>query len=269
MSEKIGVLGCGWLGLPLAKRLLKDSYKVFGTTTSADKLQALEKEGVHPFKISVKPTKIHGDIQGFLSQIDVLIINVPPRLRGSQNESFIDKMELLHSEIQKSGVKKVIFVSSTSVYGNLEGEVTERTPPNPVTESGKQLVQSEELFLSDPHISTTIIRFGGLIGPDRHPVTMLSKKQHLTNGNDPVNLIHLEDCIHIISIILKNKYWGEVFNGVNPFHPPKIEYYNSEATKRGLPLPPYQVDGTHSKAKVVISKNFLEKGHSFTTSIIS
>ena len=269
MTEKIGVLGCGWLGLPLAKQLVLDSYEVFGTTTSEDKLLQLRDEGIHPFQITLKPEKIHGNIQAFLSKIDVLIINVPPRLRGSSNESFIDKMVLLHQEIQKNGVDKVIFVSSTSVYGDLEGEVTEQTSPSPTTESGIQLVESEKLFWNDSSIKTTIIRFGGLIGPDRHPVTMLAKKQHLSNGNDPVNLIHLDDCIHMIRTILGNQYWGGIFNGVNPFHPEKNEYYGSEATKRGLPLPKYQIDHSKSRAKVVISKNFLDKGHTFNTSIIS
>ncbi|MBO0324361.1 SDR family oxidoreductase [Muricauda sp. CAU 1633] len=269
MSEKIGVLGCGWLGLPLAKRLLQDSYKVFGTTTSEEKLNELQKEGIRPFQIRLSPTAILGDIQGFLSQIDVLIINVPPRLRGKNTESFVDKTVLLHSEIKKSGLTKVIFVSSTAVYGDLEGEVNELTPIKPTTESGKQLMESEQLFGNDPNLSCTIIRFGGLIGPDRHPVTMLSQKTHLTNGNDPVNLIHLEDCIHMILTILENQYWGELFNGVNPFHPSKSDYYGSEAAKRGLPPLKYQVDPTPSRAKVVISQNFLDKGHAFTTSIIS
>ncbi len=269
MSEKIGVLGCGWLGLPLAKQLVQESYEVFGTTTSKDKLQQLKEEGIQPFQIALKPDVIHGDIQAFLSHIDVLIINVPPRLRGSSTESFVDKMVLLYREIKKSGLTKVLFVSSTSVYGDLEGEVNELTPINPTTESGKQLMECEQLFQNDSNIVCTIIRFGGLIGPDRHPVTMLSKKNQLTNGNDPVNLIHLEDCIHMILTILKNQYWGELFNGVNPFHPSKSDYYGSEAAKRGLPPLKYQIDPTPSKAKVVISQNFLDKGHAFTTSIIS
>ncbi|MFD2100525.1 SDR family oxidoreductase [Flagellimonas iocasae] len=269
MTEKIGVLGCGWLGLPLAKQLVLDSHEVFGSTTSEDKLLQLKNEGIQPYQITLKPEKIHGNIQDFLSQIDVLIINVPPRLRGSSTESFIDKMVLLRQEIQKCGVAKVIFVSSTAVYGDLEGEVTEQTQTHPTNESGIQLVQSEMLFWDDPNIKTTIIRFGGLIGPDRHPVTMLAKKQELSNGNDPVNLIHLDDCIHMIQTILVNQYWGDIFNGVNPFHPSKNDYYSSEAAKRNLPLPPYQIDNTPSKAKVVISKNFLDKGHAFNTSIIS
>lgn len=269
MSERIGVLGCGWLGLPLAKRLVQDSYEVYGTTTSEEKLNELQKEGIRPFQIRLSPTAILGNIQGFLSQIDILIINVPPRLRGKNTESFVDKMVLLHSEMKKSGLTKVLFVSSTAVYGDLEGEVNELTPIKPSTESGKQLMESEQLFGNDPSLSSTIIRFGGLIGPDRHPVTMLAKKTHLTNGNDPVNLIHLEDCIHMILTILENQYWGELFNGVNPFHPSKSDYYGSEAAKRGLPSLKYQVDPTPSKAKVVISQNFLDKGHAFTTSIIS
>ena len=49
-------------------------------------------------------------------------------------------MKLLHVVIAHSTVQKVVFVSSTSVYGDLEGIVTEETEPKPSTESGKQLI---------------------------------------------------------------------------------------------------------------------------------
>ena len=55
--KKIAILGCGWLGLPLAKSLLSKGYKVKGSTTSESKLEILENAGVLPSKFSWKKTK--------------------------------------------------------------------------------------------------------------------------------------------------------------------------------------------------------------------
>ncbi len=227
-------MGCGWLGLPLGTKLVKDGYTVNGTTTSENKLNILQKEGIAPFLISLSEEMIVGDISGFLADVEVLIINVPPKLRGGNQENYIKKMQLLLESVKAAKTKKVIFVSSTSVYGNIEGEVTEETIPQPSTESGKQLLASEYLFKNTPELQTTIIRFGGLIGPDRHPVTMLSGRKGLKNGNHPVNLIHLDDCISILSLVIKNNWWGEIFNAVYPLHPAKKEYYHQIAAKKGM-----------------------------------
>ncbi len=269
MSNKIGVLGCGWLGLPLAQRLVEKGFEVHGTTTSSDKLEALQDLGIIPYRISLSENSIDGDIETFLSHIDILVINVPPKLRQGNAESFIEKMKLLHSMIQNSSVSKILFVSSTAVYGDEDGDVTEDTPPNPVTESGKQLLASEQLFSNDSDRLTTILRFGGLIGPNRHPIKQLSGKKDLKNGHHPVNLIQLEDCIHMIGTIINEGYWGEIFNGVYPLHPSKKEYYSNEAEKRGVPPPEYLDHPANDEGKRVKSENFLQKGHQFTTSILS
>ncbi|MHA7865442.1 SDR family oxidoreductase [Flagellimonas marinaquae] len=269
MSKRIGILGCGWLGFPLAQRLVNRGFTVKGTTTSPSKIQHLQDEGIQPFLVGLSENGIQGPIGEFLTGVDTLIINVPPKLRGNATENYVDKMKHLLEAIGKSTVSQVLFISSTAVYGDAEGEITEDTPLAPVTESGKQLVACENLFRNQKGFTASIIRFGGLIGPDRHPVTTLSGREGLSNGHHPINLIHLEDCIHMILIILDNSYWGETFNGVYPHHPEKQIYYFEEAQKRGLPAPSYQREPASNSGKLVRSANFLKKGHSFTTSVVS
>lgn len=232
-------MGCGWLGFPLGKSLSEEGYKVHGSTTSKNKLAKLEKAGIVPFMISLSENRIKGPISEFLTNVDILVINVPPKLRGTNTESYVKKMELVAKAVASSHVNKILFVSSTSVYGSVSGQVTEEDIPQPKTESGIQLLASENLFSSMVDIATTIVRFGGLIGADRHPINMLSGRTDLTNGNDPINLIHLEDCINIISSIIKNNWWNELFNAVYPYHPTKKEYYTAEAQKRNLAIPTY------------------------------
>ncbi|MGB6150839.1 MAG: NAD(P)H-binding protein [Pricia sp.] len=266
-TNTIAVMGCGWLGLPLAKTLMADGYRIHGSTTSKEKLMLLEDAGIHPFKISLTEDAIIGDIEDFLAKADTLIINVPPKLRGENNENYVKKMQLLHGAVQASKVKRIIFVSSTAVYGDIEGEVTEATAPQPATESGRQLLISEAIFRGDPSLKTTIIRFGGLTGPERHPVTMLSGRKNLSNGNFPINLIHLNDCIKIISEILKNSWWGETLNGVYPYHPTKQEYYTSKAIGKGLQVPDYDAPSV-KKGKTVSSYILTTlKNFEFTTTL--
>jgi len=253
LKETIGVMGCGWLGFPLAKALLQLQYQVYGTTTSETKITALTNTGIHAFAIRLREAGIHGPVDEFLTPIGTIVINVPPKLRGTQQENYVQKMQWLHRAIKKSSTRKLIFVSSTSVYGDVDGEVTEQTIPNPTTASGEQLLAAENMFRNDSDLQTTIVRFGGLIGPHRNPVNMLVRRKNLMNGGAPINLIHLDDCIAILKTIIVEGYWGELFNAVYPHHPPKATYYTEEAKRLGLLLPDYRPH-TQQSGKIIVSQ---------------
>ncbi len=234
---QISILGCGWLGLPLAKKLAAQEHTIKGSTTSSEKISALQQAGVIPFVVSLHEYKIEGDSNEFLSGSDILIIDIPPKQRKENAENFVAKINTLIPAIVTSGITKVLFISSTSVYGNIDGIITETTPPNPETESGKQLLKTEYLLQSNPDFKTTIIRFGGLIGEDRHPVHYLADKENIANPSAPINLIHRDDCIGIIIKIIEKNIWGDVFNAVAPFHPTRKEYYTEKAKEKNLPIP--------------------------------
>ena len=259
--KKIAILGCGWLGLPLAKSLLSKGYKVKGSTTSESKLEVLKNAGISPFQIQLEAHQIIGNIEDFLKETDVLVIDIPPGLRKAISPTlemtFVNKVKILIPFIEKSGIQKVIFVSSTSVYG--DGfpivEIREETKPNPDTESGKQLAITETLLQSNSHFKTTVIRFGGLLGDDRHPIKFLTGRTNVENPDAPVNMIQREDCIGIIEEILKqvqhdNWEWNQTFNAVAPQHPTRKAYYHKKAEIFNLPLPTFAED-SKSKGKII------------------
>jgi nucleoside-diphosphate-sugar epimerase len=103
----------------------------------------------------------------------------------------------------------VLFISSTSVYNDVDAFVTEETIARPATESGKQLLETEQLLQSNINFKTTILRFGGLIGEDRHPVKFLAVAKS-RKSNAPINLIHQEDCIGIINAICHNRFGAKL-----------------------------------------------------------
>ena len=250
--NQISILGCGWLGFPLAKSLLNDGYLIKGATTSTTKISNLESAGIQPFLISVDEKGIDGNFDQFLIDANVLIINIPPKLRGNQSESFSLKIQNCIPAIEKSGIKKVIFVSSTSVYADDNSIVSQNTICNPESESGKQLLDVENILRINSHFKTTILRFGGLIGNDRHPIKMLSGKINIANPEGAINLIHQDDCIEIIKKIIQTDAFGKTYNAAAPFHPTRKEYYTQKATDLNLPLP--QFDTTKpSFGKTILS----------------
>ncbi|CAI2765910.1 NAD(P)H-binding protein [Flavobacterium collinsii] len=261
--EQISILGCGWLGLPLAEKLIKKGHSVKGSTTSESKLPILEASGIKAFLVAIESESISNSITNFLAESEILIIDIPPKLREknlnlttSSGLTFVRKIENLIPFIEQSTVKKVLFVSSTAVYGNDNGTITEETCPNPETESGKQLLLAEALLQKNQKFTTTILRFGGLIGEDRHPVKFLAGKENLENPDAPVNLIHQNDCIKIIEEIINQSKWKEVFNAVAPFHPTRQEYYSQKAREQNLVVPKFSTQ--QSNIKKVISGKKIE-----------
>jgi nucleoside-diphosphate-sugar epimerase len=249
---KISILGCGWLGLPLAKALLSKGFSVNGSTTSTEKLAVLENVGIEPFLIALSENKATGSLTEFLENSEILIIDVPPKLRGSGTENFVSKIRNIIPFIEKSSVEKVLFISSTSVYNDDEIFVTEETIPKPDTESGKQLLDTEQLLQNNNHFKTTILRFGGLIGEDRHPIKFLAGRENLDNPDAPINLIHQDDSIGIILKIIETDSWNETLNAVAPSHPSRELYYTQKAMDLNLALPKFNSE-QNSGGKIILS----------------
>lgn len=241
---QISILGCGWLGFPLAKALVQNGFLVKGSTTSTEKVSTLQSAGIDPFVVQLEEEKISESVADFLANSQILIVNIPPKLRGNSTENFVSKIENLLPFIEKSRIEKVLFVSSTSVYGDDNDLVTEDTPLNPDTEGGRQLVIVESLLQKNTLFETTILRFGGLIGEDRNPVRFLSGRENIENPDAPINLIHQDDCIAIIEKIIALNSWNKTFNAVAPYHPSRKEYYTQKATDLNLALPKFAASNT-------------------------
>lgn len=240
--DTISILGCGWLGLPLAKRLIDSGYKVKGSTRALSEFDSLEAGGIEPYCLSLDPDVSGEKVEDFLDS-DILIINFPPERREDIIDFHVAQINSLVSKLKLSPISKIVFVSSTSVYPDVNREVYEheRLPP-PSKISGQALLEVENILQTCARFKTTVIRFGGLIGYDRQPGRFLSGKKEIINGEAYVNLIHRDDCISIIHAIIEQDVWGEIFNACADGHPRRRDYYIAKAKELGLPPPSFKDD---------------------------
>jgi nucleoside-diphosphate-sugar epimerase len=258
--KTISILGCGWLGLPLAAFLLKKGFAVKGSVSRLERIELLEQKGIIPWQIQISDTEITGEnLPGFLAS-EILIINFPPARREDIIAYHTGQMKQLIEAINKSSVRYVLFISSTSVYPELNKVITEQDSFEPTKGSGKALIAVEQLLSSQTGFKTTILRFAGLIGYDRKPGRFLSGKKNIENG--PVNVIHQDDCILIINEIIEQDVWGEVFNACSDIHPTRKEFYTLAASKIGLTLPEF-TEGSASFKIVNSDKIKSRLGYSF------
>ena len=108
----VSILGCGWLGLPLAERLLAKGYAVNGSTTTAEKLTVLTEKKINAFQIALTEQEVTGNLQDFLANAEVLVIAIPPKLRAATSAPFAGKLEILLPYLEQSPVKKVLFIKN-------------------------------------------------------------------------------------------------------------------------------------------------------------
>lgn len=234
----VSLLGCGWLGLPLATDLLANGFVVKGSTTSSSKLDEFKTLGIDPFLVQFHSSGEYPDFHNFL-QADTLIISIPPGRRSPDGFGNYQAMiNYVCKVLPETDISKLILISSTSVYPDNNSMVDEFSEILPDTDSGKLMAVAEGL-LSELPLKVIILRLAGLIGPNRKPGKFFAGKTNIPNGLAPVNLIHRDDVIRLIKELIDNQQADGIYNGVAPAHPSKQDFYTEASKLEGLEKPEF------------------------------
>jgi len=247
----VSILGCGWLGLPLAEHLLKQDYKVKGSTTTASKMQELKESGITPFHIELPNENLNGDF----FQSDYLIINMPPKTSKKGINHHLESLQSIMKSIPSN--QKIIYVSATSVYPKVDHLINEDHELDSNSERAQALIQAEQLLLNTFYDRLTIVRFGGLLGYDRIPGKYYSGKK-LGQHQQKVNYIHRDDAVGIIATILNKEKWSLILNGTAPKHPTKKEVFEKNAHDFGF-APPIFENKAQDLPNRIIESNKIER----------
>lgn len=239
IMKRISILGAGWLGAPLAIRLKDKGHEVKVSTTTVEKMTFFAEQGIPSFLIHVGTNSNDAVMAALLRNTDILLITIPPgRSQQTAEGDYVAKIRSVIPFIEQHGIKEVVFTSSTTVYLSLMGEVNEDSVIDPVSAMDRQIITIENMLLEHPGFKSTILRLGGLIGEDRHPVQYIVKRPVVEDANNPVNMIHRKDIIRFMEQIVKQDLPNEIFNVVAPISSNRRDFYTHEAQQLGLtPLP--------------------------------
>ncbi|MEM7580094.1 MAG: NAD-dependent epimerase/dehydratase family protein [Mastigocoleus sp.] len=214
----LAIIGCGYVGRAVAQYWHhKVVFIVSVTTTTAEKVPLLQTVSQ---KVTVLNTEDTQALKSFLQNQDVVLVSVARKGKSSYEDTYLGTACNLVSVITETSVRQVIYTSTCSVYGNLNGAlVTEETPVNAVSDAEKVLKRTEETWLgaSSDKLRVCILRLGGIYGNGRELVKIYSRlagKTRPGDGSRPINWIHLEDIVGAIEFVREHQLRG-IYNLVD------------------------------------------------------
>lgn len=236
------IVGCGYLGKRLGRRLRGEGGIVYGTARSAERAEALRPWGIEPVVADVtRPESL-----GTLPDVDRVVYCVAyDRSQGlPRSASAGDGLRAVIERVAGSaGV--VLYTSTTGVYGQNDGSwVDEDSPAEPATESGHACLQAERAGLEAAKgrgIRFLALRLAGIYGPHR-----IIRRASLERGEpiaaDPghwINLIHVEDAARAIIEALDAEGFRGTYNVADGHPATRRELYEAAAKVLGAPAPTF------------------------------
>lgn len=242
--KRLTIVGLGWFGLELAKTL-KDKFMVSGT-----RRVPVQYEGIESYRLDFTPEP-EGDSPDDIFNTDLLVFNIPPNSgTAGADHLYRQMLDFALKHLADSPVQKLIFISSTGVFGDHQKEVDEASDPSPSSLGGEILREAEERILAMDQFQAVVLRPAGLVGGERHPIKFLAGRQNLRGRSHPVNLVHRDDLVKLTAALIDQKLQGRVFHAVASVHPNKEAYYQKAARRLGL-SPPHFNPSDESEGKVV------------------
>ncbi|MDZ7850764.1 MAG: SDR family oxidoreductase [Halodesulfurarchaeum sp.] len=261
-EQRVGILGCGYVGTELARQL-RDEYEVYGVRRSSAGLEAVAETGAEPIRADLTDP----DDVTSLPDADVLVFTASSRGNPGPGAIYNTALESVITNFgpRRHPPDRLIYTGSTGVYGDFGGDwVDEETPIEPETDRQEILREAERLTLETApefDIDGTVVRFGGLYGPDRYRMDRYLEGP-VTAGY--LNLVHREDAAGAVAFLIEgDRLRNETLLAVDDEPLDKWQFADWLAEAIGVAQPPKQtVDdrlevGTRSTAtrqRIVASK---------------
>jgi len=234
------IVGCGYLGRRVAPILIGRGERVFGTTRTAEKGEELAALGVEPIVAdSLDPATL--DALPAVSRV-VHCVGYDRKSGADKRAVYVDGARNVLRRLP-AGPDRLIYVSSTSVYGQTGGEwIDEDSPTEPRTEAGRICLDAENEAISwgrEAGVGVVVLRCAGLYGPGRIVRRTLIERGEPIPG-DPekyLNLIHIDDAARAVVAALDAPAPGPLYLAGDDRPVTRREYYQIAADCLGAPAP--------------------------------
>lgn len=231
------IAGCGYVGLALGARLVAQGHRVTGIRRPGSDLEPLRRIGLIPLAIDLADA---GQVEALPGDWDWVFHCVAPAARGetAYRAVYLASARNLAARLRGEPQTRVVFTSSTSVYGQLDGgPVTETSPTEPATATARVLLETEAAWLGER--DAVVLRVSGLYGPGRHRLGALARGEARLHGDGSrrMNLIHRDDLVEAAIAVAERAPAGSVFNVSDDAPPTEREFYSWICKRLGLGLP--------------------------------
>ena len=201
------IIGCGYIGSRLAKELLERGHLVYGLRRNVTHLP----QGVKPIVADLTTD----ELGGWPDHIDYVVYSAAANSRTEDDYRtvYTDGLGRVLKRISTYSQKprRIFFTSSTAVYHQNEGEwVDEYSETSPESFNGQIMLAAEKL-LTDSVLPSTVVRFGGIYGPDRTYMLDRVRAGETYESGSLVygNRIHADDCAGILSYLIQRDLDGQ------------------------------------------------------------
>lgn len=232
------VIGCGYLGLRVARAWREAGDRVQALTRSPTRAAALAAEGIEPL---IGDVAIAGGLPP-LPAVETLFWAVGfDRAAGhSYRDVHVGGLGRVLDAL--GDAPRVVFSSSTGVWGTDDGAVVdETTPVHPAREAGRVLLEAEALLHQRAGDRGTALRFAGLYGPGRLP-RLDDLKAGRPIAADPdswLNLIHVDDAARIVVAIAAASRARRLYVVSDGLPVRRRDWYAHLAARTGSPPPTF------------------------------
>ena len=205
---KILIIGCGSIGTQLAHVLSAKGHQVTGLKRNPP----LTNTGnVNYFTADITSAAELNDLPG---DFDILYFIVSPDGRNAQSYRAIYESglnNLLNKFSQAGSNPQWIFVSSTSVYGQSQGEWVDEESLAQPENSTSQLIRQAEQTLMDLDADNIVVRFSGIYGPGREYLLRMAMQSPAIQKTPAyfTNRIHQQDCVGVLAFLLEQRLAGK------------------------------------------------------------
>lgn len=235
--NRVAIFGCGYVGSRVAQRHIDLNDKVTGFVRTQLSVERLEAIGIKPALLDLDASI--GDLSD-LEGVELYYFTSPPK----EGETDPRVERLIHGFRQAGHPRRVVYISTTGVYGDCGGMwVDETRSLNPQADRAKRRVAAEERWRkwsSDSGGELVILRVAGIYGPGHLPLKRIQKGLPLLNEEEApyTNRIHVDDLVKVCVASMGRAKNGAVFN-VSDGHPSTmVDYFFRIADLYGLPRPP-------------------------------
>lgn len=201
--KKVLLLGYGDIAQRAAPLLIESGWQVVGACRNPGR-----KPHIKGVELVAADANHEHDLRELLAQnFDAIVITLTPNdysLEGYHQGYVVPCRHLQHLMHQLPAAPRVLYISSTGVYGQRDGEwVDEHSPTEPDSDSGEMLLQAEQVILGSAGV-TSVLRCSGIYGPGRERLQQQLKAGTATITPAWTNRIHSDDVAGFIAYLLEH-----------------------------------------------------------------